>query len=156
MAKSKYRDDFPARAEAYAKQGLIDKEIAQKLGVSEKTYYDYQNKYPQFLQALKRGKEPIDQEVEQCLLKRARGFEYEETHIEYKELPGPGVTAKPTSVKKIKKLIIGDVTAQIFWLKNRMPERWKDKQAHEFIGPIPVILSNKFLPKEANGRSKSE
>ena len=131
MAKSKYRMDFPKLAEEYAKQGMIDKEIALKLGISKETFYKYQKKYPDFSDSIKVGKGSIDHEVQQSLYKRTKGFEYEETHVEYKDFPKPGEKAKPTSVRKITKMIIPDVTACIFWLKNRMPERWRDKQEHD-------------------------
>ena len=102
MAKSKYVKDFPARAEAYAKQGLIDKEIARKLGISKQTFYDYQKKHPDFLDSLKRGKAPVDFKVENALLKRAMGYEYEETTVEYYAAV-EDQKAKPKKIKKTKK-----------------------------------------------------
>ena len=60
----KYEDTFPLLAEGYAREGMIDKEIAAKLGVSEATFYEYQKKYPEFSEAIKRGKKPVDVEVE--------------------------------------------------------------------------------------------
>lgn len=129
---NKYDDNFPLLAQDYARQGMIDKEIATKLGISERSYYEYQKQYPQFMQAIKRGKAPVDVEVENALLKRAQGYEYEETHVEYK--PGKDKKAKliPTAIRKIKKQVVPDVTAQIFWLKNRRPDKWRDKQEIDF------------------------
>ena len=145
--KTKYEDDFPARAEDYARQGMIDKEIAKKLGISEKVFYDYQTKYPQFLQAIKRGKAPVDFEVENILLKKVRGFEYDETHIEYKDLPVKGKDKpKPTSVKRIKKLVIPSDTAIIFWLKNRRPKKWRDKQNVELTGEDGESIKIEYVP----------
>ena len=129
MCKEKYDDTFPLLAEGYAREGMIDKEIAAKLGISESTYYEYQNKYSEFSEAIKKGKKPVDIEVENALLKRALGYEYEEQTVEYKAAK-EGEAVKPTHVKKTKKQVVPDVTAQIFWLKNRRPDLWKDRQDH--------------------------
>ncbi len=129
MAKLKYDDTFPLQAEDMARKGLIDKQIANNLGISEGTLYDYQKKYPEFLKALKRGKAPVDVEVENALLKRALGFEYEEIHTEYRIPPGetePDVKAKPYSIRRVKKFVVPDTTAIIFWLKNRRKDAWRD------------------------------
>lgn len=82
-----------------------------------------------------------DLEIENCLFKRARGYEYEEETIE--GIVGPnGETIKKTR-KIVKKQMAPDTTAQIFWLKNRQPEKWRDKHHHEITGsdggPIPII-----------------
>lgn len=139
MAKPKYDDNFPLLAEGYARQGLIDKEIAAKLGISERSYYEYQKKYPQFTQAIKRGKEPVDVEVENALLKRAQGFDYEEIHAEYGIKKGQE-KATPSKVKKISKKVVPDVTAQIFWLKNRLPKIWRDKHDLNVSGNMSITV----------------
>ena len=96
MAKSKWENikDKLILVEGWARDGLTDEQIANNLGISERTFYDYKKKYPQFLQSLKKGKEIIDYEVENALLQNA---------------------------------LNGNITAQIFWLKNRKPKYWKDK-----------------------------
>ncbi len=75
MAKSKYNPDtFPALAEGYAREGLTEKDIAAKLGVAVSTFEDYKKKYPLFLEALLKGKEPVDFQVVNAGLKSALGF----------------------------------------------------------------------------------
>jgi len=155
MAKPKYDDNFPLLAEDYARQGMIDKEIAKKLGISEKTYYEYQKRHPQFLQAIKRGKQPVDVEVENALLKRARGFDYEEIHTEYRLKAGETEVkdkARPSVVKRIKKTIVPDVTACIFWLKNRRKDRWRDMRDLGFFDELGEPLPLRFIevgPRES-------
>jgi hypothetical protein len=131
MAKVKYNKDFPIRAEGLARQGLIDKQIYKALGISHETFYRYLKIFPEFSEALKKGKSPVDTEVENALLKRALGYEYEETTVEYKPPEGGGKqddkTAKPVSIRKTNKQVIPDVTAQIYWLKNRRPDKWRDR-----------------------------
>lgn len=120
--KTKYTEDFPALAEDFARQGMLDVDIARKLGVSVGTLNAYKNRYPEFCAALKRGKAPVDFEVENALLKRALGCTVKETRVE---------TAKDESGNKlIKKYLIereipGEVAAQIFWLKNRRKDIWR-------------------------------
>ncbi len=74
-AKKKYNDDFPLLAEGYARQGLTDEQIAHNLGISHDTFYRYQKEYPEFREAIQRGKRPVDIEVENELLRLCLGFE---------------------------------------------------------------------------------
>jgi hypothetical protein len=152
MAKQKYEDTFPLRAEDYARRGMIDTQIAKMLGISHETYYQYQKKYPDFSDAIKRGKKPVDVEVENALLKRAKGFSFEEVHVEYK--PGKKTGDKPVVVhiKKIKKFVVPDTTACIFWCKNRRPKQWRDK--HEFdIGDVLIKVIT-AVPRPAKPKDK--
>ena len=126
-AKSKYNDDFPLLAEGYARRGLSDSQIASNLGISCETYYSYQRRFPEFLDAIKKGKAPVDIAVENALLKNALGFEYEEVHTEI---------TKNGDKQNVKKKIITkkqppNLGAQIFWLINRLPELWKQRKDEE-------------------------
>lgn len=73
MAKSKWEDvkEKLILVEGWARDGLINEQIAEKLGINPDTLYQYQKKYPEFSEALKRGKEIVDYEVENALLKNA-------------------------------------------------------------------------------------
>lgn len=95
------------------------------MGINEATLCRWKNQFPQIIQALKKGKTPVDFEVENALLKRAMGFEYEEVVTEI--LRQPDGTQRE-HIKKIRKTIPPDTTAAIFWLKNRKPEQWRDKR----------------------------
>ena len=99
-----------------ARDGLTQQQIANNLGISIDTLIENKKKYSEFADALKKGKEVIDFEVENALLKRALGYEYEE------EIYENGILTK-----KVKKQVPPDTTAQIFWLKNRKPNNWKDR-----------------------------
>ena len=116
MAKSKYCEDFPLLVEGLARDGLNDEQIAKKLGISKDCFYRYCKQHQDFYDALKRGKAPIDTEVENALLKRALGYSYDEITYE-----------NGNEVKRVKKHVLPDTTAQIFWLKNRKPVQWRDK-----------------------------
>ena len=103
---------------------MTDVQIAANIGIGLSTYYRWQNDYKEFGEAIKKGKAPVDIQVENALLKRALGYDYEETITEIEEI-GEGRQKK--HVRKMKKHMAPDVTAQIFWLKNRRPGRWRDK-----------------------------
>ena len=102
--------------EGWARDGLTDEQIAKNIGINRTTLYDWKKKETNIADALKKGKEVIDFEVENALLKRALGYEYEEETYENGIL-----------TKKVKKQVAPDTTAQIFWLKNRKKEQWREK-----------------------------
>lgn len=129
MAKGKYKEwlepEGLLKIEGWAKDGLVDEQIAQNIGINPATLYEWKKKYPEISKALKKGKEVVDRQVENALLKRALGYEYDEITMEY---------GKET--KRVTKQVVPDTTAQIFWLKNRKPEQWRDKQQIEHSGEI--------------------
>ena len=139
MAKGKYEywlsPDGLLRLEAYARDGLTDEQIAHNMGVSTATLYNYKRDHLEILEALKKGKEVVDIEVENALLKRALGYEYTETKTE--EYMVEGVPVK--RVTKTVKEVIPDTTAQIFWLKNRRPMQWRDKHDMELSGEVKAV-----------------
>lgn len=127
IAKSKYETDVKPKLieiEAWKRDGLTDEQIFKNLGISRDTFYKYKEKYSDFSEAIKKGKEVADIEVENALFKRAIGYKYKEVIKEVKEIDGK----KSTYVKEVIKEMQGDVAAQIFWLKNRKSSKWKDKQ----------------------------
>ena len=147
MAKGKYEywltEDGLTRLEAYARDGLTDEQIAHNMGISAATLYNYKNNHIEILETLKRGKEVVDIEVENKLLQRAKGYEYIETTYERVENmvvePDGSVNVIPgTKIKTVVKQMAPDVTAQIFWLKNRKPAEWRDKAELEHSGKIEL------------------
>ena len=106
--------------EGWARDGLTDEQIAKNIGISRSTLNEWKKKYSDISDTLKRGKEVIDRQVENSLLKRALGYEYEEISEKYEG----GIL---TERKVTKKQVVPDTTAQIFWLKNRKPSVWRDR-----------------------------
>ena len=130
MAKGKYQEwlepEGLLKIEGWARDGLTDEQIAHNMGISLSTLYEWKNAYSEFSESLKRGKEVVDRQVENALLKRALGYEYEVISEKY-EL---GIL---TERKVTKKQVVPDTTAQIFWLKNRKPSDWRDKPEGESV-----------------------
>lgn len=141
MAKGKYHEwlepDGLTRLEGFARSGLTDAQIAAKMGISSSTLYQWQLDHPEISDAIKRGKKPVDDEVENTLLKSALGYEYEEIVTEIIEAPNGEQRKK---VSKIKHYAQPSTTAQIFWLKNRRPDKWRDRQ--ELAGSMNLTTSN--------------
>ena len=129
MAKGKYQEwtsqEGLVKLEGWARDGLTDEQIAGNAGINPATLYVWKQKYPEISEALKRGKEIVDRQVENALLKRALGYRYDEVTLE-----------NGVETKRVTKEVAPDVTAQIFWLKNRKREAWADRQNIEISQPI--------------------
>ena len=106
--------------EGWAKSGLTDEQIAKNIGINRTTLYDWKKKETNIADALKKGKEVIDFEVENALLKKALGYTIT---IKEEKLDKDGCVH--TLEKDVH--IPPDTTAQIFWLKNRQVKKWRDK-----------------------------
>lgn len=119
------------KIEGWAKDGLSDEQIAYNIGINKNTIYTWKKKYPAIHEVLKKGKEVVDRQVENALLKRALGYDYEE---ETKMVAESG----KKSIKVVKKHIPPDTTAIIFWLKNRKREQWRDVNKIEIDKPVQV------------------
>lgn len=125
IAKGKYhewlQEDNLIRIESWARMGLTDEQIAKNMGISAVTLYEWMKKYPNISKSIKKGKSPIDFEVENALFKRAIGYEYEEVETIIEEIDGK----QRKRIKKIKKVALPETSAMIFWLKNRKPKEWR-------------------------------
>lgn len=135
MAAGKYEEWLTPEKltllEAWARDGLTDEQIAKNMGIAESTLYAWKGKYPEFSDSLKKGKEVVDIQVENALFKRAMGYSYEEVTQERTKV-GEDEDGLPIfemqETRRVTKEVQPDVTAQIFWLKNRKPKEWRDKQ----------------------------
>ena len=128
MATGKYQEWLQAEnlilIEGWARDGLTDEQIAHNMGIATGTLYRWKEEHREICEALKRGKAVVDRLVENALLKRALGYEYEEVREKYEM----GVCTERTVTRKE---VVPDTTAQIFWLKNRKPQEWRDKRLPE-------------------------
>jgi len=102
-----------------ARDGLTDKQIADRLGVARSTFDEWKKRHPGFKEHLMAGKKEPDDLVEKCLFQRATGYNYVEERVLINE-------GKPVVVK-VMKHEPPEKTSMIFWLKNRRPNKWRDK-----------------------------
>lgn len=113
------------RIQGWARDGLSNEQIAYNMNVGIRTLYKWQKQNMQFKQALKVGKDTADRQVENALFKSALGYEYKEE-----------VVTNDGRVVTVTKHQKANTTAQIFWLKNRKPEKWRDKRELSHDGEI--------------------
>lgn len=136
------------RVKGWARDGLTDEQIAvDKMGISKSTFYAWQNEFPEFSDAIKEGKAPVDNQVENALLKSALGHTVtvrKPIKVRTKrQLKDKGTIEEETIEYVDEEVYIPPQTvAQIFWLKNRRPNKWRDKPVYEEdeTGPIREIL----------------
>ena len=139
MAKGKYEqwltEEGLLQLESWARDGLTDEQIAANMGIGYSTLQTWKSKYQDIQDTLKRGKDVIDIQVENALLKRALGYRYTEVTRGKVFNPKTG-EYELTLTKEVTKEVAPDTTAQIFWLKNRRPEQWRDKRDVSVEGEI--------------------
>lgn len=120
------------KIEAWARNGLTDEQIAHNIGIRRSTLYEWKKRFPVISDALKKGKEVVDIQVENALLKRALGYSYTEVTkervVDYDPKTGEVLGSHMEITKEVTKEVQPDVTAQIFWLKNRKPDVWRDRK----------------------------
>jgi len=127
-----------------AENGFTDKKLAKAFAVDVATVNKWKKEYPEFYESVKRGKDIFDTgKVENSLLRRSKGFMATEKTFEQ-------IFNKTTNklemveTKRVKKLMAPDPTSMIFWLKNRNPERWRDKQDVKLEGDLNINLIDSF------------
>lgn len=137
----------PDMVRSLALLGATETEMAAAFGVCLKTITNWENKHPLFRQAILDGRLAADAQVGQRLFERALGYEHDEDKIFYDSKEGKSVVVPTT------KRYPPDTTAAIFWLKNRRPEDWRDKQevknTHDVDGGLAAVL------KAVDGKTKS-
>ncbi len=149
IAKGKYEywltEEGLLKIEDWARQGLTDEQIAYNMGISRTTLYDWSKKFACISNTLKKGKEIVDIQVENALLKRALGYTTTEKKVkkEYGE-----ITEEITVTKEIPP----DPTSAIFWLKNRRPEQWREKR--EVVVEDETVKESWFVDDEDNKQKK--
>lgn len=125
-------EDGLTTVEGWARDGLTDEQIAHNIGIAERTFTDWKDRFPSISAALKKGKAPVDIQVENALLKRALGQIVKvkkPIKLKHKgQIPGKGfIEEERIEYAEEEVYIPPDTTAQIFWLKNRRPDKWRDK-----------------------------
>ena len=143
---SKYKPEFAKQAEKLCLLGATDQELADFFEVEVRTVYRWKGQFPEFCQALRSGKEQADDRVERSLYQQAVGYEQDEVKIFM-----PSGAEEPVYAPYRAK-VAPNVTAAIFWLKNRRSQEWRDKQQTELTGadggPIESVTSVKLVPLE--------
>lgn len=117
---SKYQDNYPEQAAKLCRLGATDKDIANFFEVHEATLNRWKLEFPEFCDALKRSKEELDAQVERSLYQRAMGY----SHPAVKMFNVGGAIIEKEYIEHYPP----DATSMIFWLKNRQPDKWRDRR----------------------------
>lgn len=116
--------------EMWCRDGLVEKDIAKKLGVAVSTFEEYKRRHPELRRVLKRGKEIVDYEVENSLYKKCIGHyvkvgkAFKCKEIYYDE-EGRRCESEVIRSVEIDEFIPPDTTAIAIWLNNRRPDKWR-------------------------------
>lgn len=126
-----FKEEYIDQAFNYCLLGAIDKDLATFFGVQESTINKWKIDYPEFSESLKRGKHLADAEIASSLFNRAKGAvintqqAFKIKNIIYKD--GNRIESESIEIVNLKQEQPPDTTAGIFWLKNRKPDKWRDK-----------------------------
>ena len=161
MCKGKYQqwltEEGQIRLQGWARDGLSDEQLAEKMGVCPSTFYAWKNKYPEISEALREGKEVADRRVENALYNSCfdrkitirRPFKVKEVYYNdgkrcerERVMYGEEDVAIPANEKAIE-----------FWLANRKPEKWSRKEKLEVSGDKggPLVIRWMNSPDEKVG-----
>ena len=142
-----YKPEYAKQARKFCLLGATDIQLADFFEVCEKTINTWKHKHPDFLQSIKRGKIWADAKVAESLYKRALGSEHPEDKIF-------NVSGKPLVVPTTKHYP-PDTQAASLWLRNRQPEKWRDRTditvrqpEKEMVPTKDLIRRNKELQDE--------
>lgn len=135
----------------------MDVQIAHNMGIAERTFTEWKDRFPAISAALKRGKAPVDIEVENALLKSALGHKVTvKKPIKVKKVQmkvGEGrIETESIEYAEEEVYIPPNSTAQIFWLKNRRPDLWRDRHEND----VNIVTANHAALDEAFKAMKGE
>lgn len=123
-------DDGLLLLECWARDGYTMMDISNRIGIDNDTFLRWKDRYPEIRQAVSKGKELVDYEVENALLKSALGYKTKEVKVTTTMRYGKVVeTIKETTDKEIAP----NVTAIQMWLYNRQKDKWKNMSSSKNV-----------------------
>lgn len=136
---SAYKPEFAEQARRLCLLGATDKELGDFFGVSETTVNNWKSQHPEFLESLKAGKLSADANVAKSLYRRALGYSHDAVKI-IAVSDGGNQGSHVEQVPYVERYP-PDTTAGIFWLKNRQPDKWRDRQDVEHSGAVTTFVA---------------
>ena len=129
-------------------KGFTDKEIADFFGVEESTLTRWKQKNEDFCTSLKDWKAVADVKVEKSLYDRACGYSHEAVKVFV-------IGGKTVEHKYVEHYPPSEV-ACIFWLKNRQPDKWRERVHNlNLVGtPDDQEFTENFFGFHRNGNGK--
>ena len=134
---SDYREEFAEQARKLCELGATDFELADFFGVDTRTIYRWRNEREEFCQAAKLGKDAADIRVERALYNRAVGYTFESEKV----FNYQGEIIRADTLEHVAP----DPGAALNWLKNRQPDKWRDKVEHEHsaTGDLAALIAGR-------------
>ena len=128
---SSFKPEYTEQVEKLCKLGTTDRDLCLLFNISPQTIDNWKKTHPEFFLALMRGKQEADLNVAEAMYRNATGYDYyEEQAVKLRETSYVG--GKVSNVREYVEIVMvkrhqpADTTAQIFWLKNRRPDLWRD------------------------------
>lgn len=151
----KYSEEITEKICKLLKKGNTITTTCEAVGIHKDTFYEWLKKKPDFTDAIKKAQSIADKKVENALFKMATGtFKYIENHYESIIID----KIRPATLKKtIKKTLAPNITAQIFYLKNKQPGEWKDVNEHNVSGQVILkVISAVPRPKKNKNNTNTK
>ncbi len=126
--------------------GASDENIYRNLGISYQTFYKHLNEKTEFSELIKNGRIAIVAQLRSALIKKAMGFEYQESKIIEKEDPDTG--EKVRTVETYNKKSLPDVAALNLCLKNYDALNWSNDPQSDAIRREELELKKKKLEQD--------
>lgn len=138
---TKYKPEYVEQAVKLCLLGATEQDLANFFSVNVDTLYEWRSKHPEFSEAIKQAKTDLDAQVEQSLFRRATGY----SHPAVKIFNDDGVALKVEYTEHYPP----DATSMIFWLKNRQPQKWRDRQEITGKDGAPITPIIELVTKES-------
>lgn len=139
-----FKEEYAELAYKYCLLGATDKDLAQFFEVTETTINNWKNDYPEFFESIKKGKSEADAIIASSLYNRAKGAIINQQQafkiktVTYND-KGQKTEIESIEIVNLQQEQPPDTTASIFWLKNRKPDRWRDKIETQHSGDVNIV-----------------
>ena len=160
MAKGKYHEwitpDGLLLLSAWARDGLTDAQISKKMGIAPKTLWQWKTAHSSLGNALKNTKEVVDITVENALYKKTQGYTvqliktFKLRSADYDLVTGKKTREWEELKEGIEEIHVpADTMAQLAWLNNRKPEKWRRNAGKEKLDEKKFDLDKDKADREA-------
>lgn len=139
-----FKEEYAELAYKYCLLGATDKDLAQFFEVTETTINNWKNDHTEFFESIKKGKSEADAIIASSLYNRAKGAiinqqqAFKVKTVTYND-KGQKTEIESIEIVNLQQEQPPDTTAGIFWLKNRKPDRWRDKIETQHSGDVNII-----------------
>ena len=150
---SRYKQDYDEQARKLCLLGATDKELADFFGVTETTVNNWKKAHQSFFESIRAGKTVADMEIANSLYKSAQdrlipAYQAFKTRNVTYDKKGNKIETEQVEVVEVPQAVPANDRAIKFWLMNRQPSKWRDKQepteeeSNDHIVQVTVVRKN--------------